>query len=216
MNKQEKKSQSGSKPLTSQDGRAAIDMGNTTAEATAERALAGKIEFSFELLDVHHQDDLFSDKPVPSTDFRAKAGLLLVNLQHLVGFDEKMEYGIGVELAQTADEASKLITREHQRTTNLSAHRIGHPSNKLCSIQADGGLQCQQKVHVVCDEIEASTLFIYVYRKQKKPDVFHKIGAFKCKLNNAHGLIDGQQRVYVLDDYVDYENPSPNASKGTG
>ena len=71
-------------------------------------------------------------------------------------------------------------------------------------------------MHVVCDEIEASTLILCVYRKQKKGDAFQKIGAFKCKLNNTHGLIDGQQRVYLLDDYVDYENPSANASKGGG
>mgnify|MGYP006102975891 CR=1 FL=1 len=67
---------------------------------------------------------------------------------------------------------------------------------------------------MVCDEIEASTLILCVYRKQKKTDSFQKIGAFKCKLNNTHGLIDGQQRVYLLDDYVDYENSSANASKG--
>jgi len=89
-NKEEKKSQSGSKLKASQDGKAAREVANTTPE-TAERALAGKIDFSFELLDVHHQDDLFSDKPVPSTDFRAKAGILLVNLKHLVGFDEMVK-----------------------------------------------------------------------------------------------------------------------------
>ena len=87
-NKDEKKSQSGSKLKASQDRKAAKESANTTAEATAERALAGKIDFSFELLDVHHQDALFSDAPKPSTDFRAKAGILLVNLKHLVGFDE--------------------------------------------------------------------------------------------------------------------------------
>jgi len=87
-NKEEKKSQSGSKLKAGQDKKAAREVANTTAEATAERALAGKIDFSFELLDVHHQDDLFSDKPEPSTDFRAKAGILLVNLKHLEGFDE--------------------------------------------------------------------------------------------------------------------------------
>jgi len=53
-----------------------------------------------------------------------------------------MEYGIVVELAQTADEATKIIANEYQRSTNLSAHRIGHPANRLCSIQA-AGLQCQ-------------------------------------------------------------------------
>ena len=126
-----------------------------------------------------------------------------------------MEYGIVVELAQTAAEAANISTSTYQRSTNLSAHRIGHPSNRLCSIQA-AGLQCQQKVHVVCDEMEASTLFLSVYRKQKKADAFQKIGAFKCKLNNTHGLIDGEQRVYLLDDYLDFEHPANNASKGAG
>jgi hypothetical protein len=55
----------------------------------------------------------------------------------------------------------------------------------------------------VCDDIQSSTLFIFIYLMQKK-DQYKKIGAFKCEFSNSKDLIDGNKRVYLLDGYIDY------------
>jgi hypothetical protein len=74
--------------------------------------LVGKIEFNFELRDLESQDALEADNAEPSTDFRAKDGVLAVQVKNLTDFPEPTEaqkkdgcahaYGVSLALPPTA------------------------------------------------------------------------------------------------------------------
>ena len=70
--------------------------------------MVGKIEFNFELRDLESQDALEADNAEPSADFRAKDGVLAVQVKNLTDFPEPTEegyahaYGVSLALPPTA------------------------------------------------------------------------------------------------------------------